>query len=58
MNTSFKINQNALMCLIFYLHFYEIAKIFLFVPNTQNAVCFKHATVFLIGFFQSRETYR
>ena len=60
MNT-FKINCNALICLIFYcnLHFYKIAKIFfsLFVSNIKNAIFFRHFMCFLTEFLQLQEAY-
>ena len=61
MNTSFKINCNALICLIFYcnLHFYKIAKIFfsLFVSNIKNAIFLGTSICFLTEFLQPQEAY-
>ena len=53
MNTSFKINCNVLICLIFYcnLHFYKIAKIFfsLFISNIKNAIFLGTSYVFTLN---------
>ena len=61
MNTSFKINCNPLIRLIFYcnLHFYKIAKIFfsVFVSNIKNAIFLRHFMCFLTEFLQPQEVY-